>query len=84
MLKQMQSMRTYTTFVLLTKRFETLQGFLVEFWVVFHKNMDNEVLHNRIQNKLGTSLHDRTVAKQETEEIEKIKKLLARHNKFDE
>lgn len=80
----MQSVRADTGGVLLTKRFEVLQGFLKEFWTVFEKNMDNAVSHNRISNRLGTRLHDKTMAKAEIEEIEKIKRLLAKHNKFDE
>lgn len=80
----MQSVRVDTVGVLLIKRFEVLQGFLKEFRTLFQKNMDNAVSHNRISNRLGTRLHDKTMAKAETKEIEKIKRLLAKHNKFDE
>lgn len=80
----MQSVRAKIVGVLLTKRFEALQEFMKQFWIVCQKNMNNAVSHNRISNRLGTRLHDKTMAKAETKEIEKIKRLLAKDNKFDE
>lgn len=62
----MQSVRADTNGVILTKRFEVLQGFLKEFWIVFQKNMDNAIPHNKISNRLGTRLHDKTMAKVKT------------------
>lgn len=46
--------------------------------------MDNAFSHNIISNRLGTRLHDKIMPKDEIKEIEKIKSLLAKHNKFDE
>lgn len=80
----MQSVRADTAGVLLTKRFEVLQGFLKGFQTIFKKNMDNAISYNIISNILGTRLHDKTMAKVETKEIEKTKRLLAKHNKFYE
>lgn len=79
----MQSVRVDTTSVLLTKRFEKLQGFLEDFWVVYQKNMDNAISHNWIYNRLGTLLHDKTLANIDVEIIKGIQKLLKKNEDFD-
>lgn len=52
--------------------------------MVFQKNVDNAVSYNKIQNRFGTNLNDRTTSKAELKEIEKIERLLEKHNEFDE
>lgn len=81
--RQMQSVRADTTSVLLTKRFENLQGFLEYLWVVYQKNMDNAISHNRIYNRIGTILHEKTMANTDVEVIKGIQKLLKKHEDFD-
>lgn len=61
-LKQMWNVRVDTASFLLNKRFENLKGYLEGFWVLFQKNMDNAISHNMIKNRLGTRLHDKTLA----------------------
>lgn len=79
----MQSVRIDTASFLLNKRFEKLQGHLEDFWVVFQKNVDNAVSHNRIKNKLGFKIHEKNLEGADAKEIEKIERLLAKHDKFD-
>lgn len=82
-LKQMQIFRYDTTSLLLNKTFKKLKGYLEEFWTIFQKNMDNTVSHNRINNKLGAKLHEKTLEGTNGKEIDKINRLLAKHDKFD-
>lgn len=79
----MWNVRVDAASFLLNKRFENLNGYLEEFWVIFQNNMDNALSHNRIKNRLGTRLHDKTLEGIDAKEIEKIKRLLAKHDKFD-
>lgn len=45
--------------------------------------MENAISHNRIKNRLAVKLHEKNLEGADAKEIEKIERILAKHDKFD-
>lgn len=65
--------------MLITKIYENLQKVLEKFWIIYQKNMDNTVSHQRIYHRLKLLLQDKT---QSDKVVSKINKLINAHEKF--
>lgn len=81
--EKMQNIRVDTACVLLSKRFEKLNGVLEDFWIVYQKNMDNSMSHKRIFDRLHMLLQDKKASQTDNAIIEKIQRLIKKHEKFD-
>ncbi|XP_059070895.1 uncharacterized protein LOC131861063 [Cryptomeria japonica] len=81
--EKMQNIRADTTCVLLSKRFEKINGVLEDFWIVYQKNMDNSLSHKILSDRLHMLLEDKKAGQMDNVVIEKIQRLMKKHEKFD-